>query len=131
MRENFWNFDFYCKTGQIEICRHFKISESESESWRTRWRATYLGLALNTNHPVCPYLLKRTILLKRYIHSLQNCSFLSICTNYITRWKHHASVQYAIYTQNLPRTLSTAIPRWKYRFSSDHRSQATSGVVST
>ena len=27
--------------------------------------------------------------------------------------------------------LSTAIPRWKYRFSSDHRSQATSGSVST
>ena len=27
--------------------------------------------------------------------------------------------------------LSTAIPRWKYRFSSDHRSQATSGQVST
>ena len=29
------------------------------------------------------------------------------------------------------RPMSTAIPRWKYRFSSDHRSQATSGVVST
>ena len=27
--------------------------------------------------------------------------------------------------------MSTAIPRWKYRFSSDHRSQATSGEVST
>ena len=28
-------------------------------------------------------------------------------------------------------SMSTAISRWKYRFSSDHRSQATSRVVST
>ena len=51
----------------------------------------------------------------------------------VRRFCEHSSYALAcgLYRLAKKTLLSTAIPRWKYRFSSDHRSQATSGSVST
>ena len=50
-------------------------------------------------------------------------------TDYSTKIANNS--RFKNHTDNSRNYVSTAIPRWKYRFSSDHRSQATSGEVST